>query len=115
MWTIEFEDNTILHEQDALYWDNVPSDKKIIQVAFTITDTLYPYLLFKDFDKICIAKLGSVLINGDNIVNMGYAVTEIRSDLDIFATTIIKGENIFTNYKKLLELTIPDHCFRKGM
>jgi len=115
MWTIEFENGDILHEQNASCWDNVPSDKKIIQVAFVITDILYPFLLFKDFDKICIAKLGSVSISGDNTIDMGYVITEIRSDLDMFVTTIIRGENISTNYKKLLELTVPDSYFRKSV
>lgn len=108
-WKVIFSNGTEVSEKTAEYWDNVP-DNGIKTAYFSLLNG--GKLIFDKFDKICIAKIGAVFIDG-NSVHTGYRITQIVGDA--VTDYIIKSSSLEKKFSKSSEITIPDNCFRRGV
>lgn len=109
-WELICKDGQILKESDVEFWDNVPRDKEIKIATFTYIGG--KRIVFKDFDNICIARIGTSSVDGGSS-HVGYTITVVKKDKFIQLT--VKKDFIEQCCEKIEKLTIPQHCFRKGI
>lgn len=110
MWSLEFVDGTIKYENNYNYWDEV-EDNEIKKAYFFINEN--KHLTFENFSSISIAKLGVLSFSGKN-KHIGYVITEVKDNIGKFIQTTVRPDTVDTKEFPINQLTIPQHCFRKG-
>lgn len=109
MWDIEFIDSTKASSSELEFWDNVPKDKAIKKLVFTVNG--FTPLTWTDFDYVSVAKIAIASL--DMVGDVGHCITLIKDKT--FTKYTIVGKTFKESKGDVAHMHTPWKCFRKGI